>query len=281
MSKQPYISVIIPTYNRAAYLADAITSVAEQKKARWPYEIIVVDDGSTDNTPQVIQALKHKVRYIRLPHNSGLPAVARNRGAAVAKGTLLAFQDSDDRWSPDKLASQVPAFDDPKVVLAYANAQICDADGAPVGTTVITADQAHSGKVFEALLQNNFVSTLTVMVRKKAFDKAGGFNENKRLRGIEDYHLWLRLATLGSFVYINKSLAFYRRHPDNISPKQLADSLKLLRAAYSLLARDLPHHKPLIHKRLYALTQDLVRISKHPKRILYMLQSVAHRKSMS
>src|SRR5687768_17471 len=104
-----YLSVVIPTYNRADFIVDAINSVLAQDFGGYSPEVIVVDDGSTDNTEEIIKKFKDKIRYIKIPH-SGLPAVARNVGLKKASGEIIAFQDSDDLWDKDKLVNQLKVF---------------------------------------------------------------------------------------------------------------------------------------------------------------------------
>lgn len=213
------ISVVIPAHNREHFIGSAITSVLNQKLPKeYAMEIIVIDDGSTDNTKRIVNQFNDKVIYKRIMA-SGRPAIPRNIGIKMAKGDLIAFQDSDDLWVKDKLIKQLPAFDDPKIVLSYGNAEFMDEDGRRAGRTIITSEQAVSGEVFMQLLDNNFISTLTVMVRRKNLVEAGLFDETWGLRGIEDYELWLRMARLGRFQFVNETLAYYRTHDGNISSK--------------------------------------------------------------
>lgn len=215
----PSVSVIIPTYNRAEYLEEAIKSVLGQKIEKGQtIEVIVVDDGSNDNTDQIIKRFGDRVAYYKLPH-SGLPAVARNFGIKKARAELIAFQDSDDLWVPGKLKLQLPAFDDPEVILCYGNAQTMDATGKLTAQTVVPGSHLRDGYIFKELVKENVIPTLTVVARKSALLKIGGFRESMRLRGLEDYELWLRLTglRLGKVKSINKVLAYYRRHEKNVS----------------------------------------------------------------
>jgi glycosyltransferase involved in cell wall biosynthesis len=241
--EKPYISVIIPTYNRADYIVDAIDSVINQKDSIWSYEIIVVDDGSTDNTKQLLNRYGEKISYHRIKR-SGLPARARNFGIAKAAGELIAFQDSDDLWIPDKFSLQVPAFDDKQTILSYGNAKIMSSLGKLSDKTIIPPGSGKTGRVFEDLLDVNFISTLTVMVRKDELTKSGGFNESPSLRAVEDYELWLRLATKGRFVYIDESLAIHRRHDKNISHSiEYEGNQHILSVYRSLLKQHLTKHE--------------------------------------
>jgi len=225
MNTKPYISVVIPTYNRAGFLAAAIDSVLSQK-GKWDLEVIVIDDGSTDDTERIVKAYTSKVRYFKIPH-SGLPAVARNFGITKAKGELIAFQDSDDQWPLDKLSIEVPLFDGPNTVMAYGQAKIMGSDGKVSSKNVVALNKIRDGESFSSLIKENVVSTLTVMVRKEALEAVGGFNESQALKAIEDYELWLRLAAKfpRGLKSLNRTLAFYRVHEGNISS---ADSLQAI-----------------------------------------------------
>ena len=271
-AREHLISIIIPTYNRSRFIAEAIGSVFKQTDKSSDLEVIVVDDGSTDNTEQVVKSLNYPVHYIKISH-SGLPSVVRNVGLASAKGSLIAFQDSDDFWAEDKLTSQLKAFDDPKVVLSYGNAEIVDENAKKTGKLVISPEQAHSGAVFDWLVKENFVSTLTVIARKDAIMKVGGFNESSKLRAVEDYHLWLKLAETGQFLYINRPLALYRRHEDNISSNNQIGSLKLLVTLFKMLRVDIPTKRPVIDKQLAKLFQDLSQLSSWPASTIYKVKA--------
>ncbi|MFI5240697.1 MAG: glycosyltransferase [Candidatus Saccharimonadia bacterium] len=246
------VSVIIPTYNRATYLADSLNSVINQTEPNCTYEIIVVDDGSTDDTKRVLEDFKDHIRYIKIK-NSGLPAIPRNVGLHLAQGELIAFQDSDDLWVANKLHDQVPIMDDPEIILSSGNAEIMDAHGAPTGKVVNPEGFGKSGRVFNDLVENNFIATLTVIVRKSALLAVGGFNESPLLK-MEDYELWLRLASLGKFDYTAKTLAHYRSHDENISHSIKAEgNLQLLHVYRSVLKQSISlRQRALLHKRIAA-----------------------------
>jgi glycosyltransferase involved in cell wall biosynthesis len=229
----PYISVVIPTYNRAEFIDAALDSVYAQEDAPWPIEIVVVDDGSDDDTRDVLQRHLHRIRYHRIDH-SGLPAVARNVGVAAARGELVAFLDSDDLWMPDKLAVQVPAFDDPRVVLSHGAARTISAPDLSPGEFVVDPAKLHRARDFLSLLEANVISTLTAVARRSALLDVGGFNEAPGLMGVEDYELWLRLASTfpHGITAIPRSIGLYRVHDSGLGTADSAGALARLLEVY-------------------------------------------------
>ncbi len=194
----PRIAVIIPTYNRAHLLKRAMDSVLAQ--AYSDFELIVVDDGSEDDTAQVVQGYRN-CRYIKITH-SGLPAAARNAGIRASEAEFVAFLDSDDQWLPAKLDRQVSLLErDRGTGLICSNAIRGDSN-----EPYLRADQGRSGRVFTALLDDNFVITSTVLMRRELLDRLGFFSESVAL---EDYELWLRVAAAAEIRYLSEPLAVY------------------------------------------------------------------------
>jgi glycosyltransferase involved in cell wall biosynthesis len=246
------VSVIIPTYNRAKYIAEAVQSVLDQKEPGCEIEVIVVDDGSTDNTQEVLAEFGDRIIYERTT-NSGRPAVPRNIGIGLAKGELIAFQDSDDRWAPDKLKRQLPVFDDPEVLLSYGNAATMSADGKVDQQTVVAPESIKSGRVFNDLLNDNFISTLTVMVRRSAFADGARFDEGFAVRGVEDYQLWLTLSTRSIFQAVPTVLAYYRQHDQNISRVSARKAYQRQIATYLSLSGLTSDQRRRVHDRVAGL----------------------------
>lgn len=182
----PRVSVIIPTFNRAWILAEAVESVLAQ--IYRDQELIVVDDGSTDGTEALLDPYADHLRVIRQP-NRGVSA-ARNAGIAAAAGDLIAFLDSDDIWLPEKLERQVAFFD------AHPDALICQTEEIWVrrGRRVNPAARHRkpSGMIFDKSLELCLVSPSAVMVRRGLLDRVGVFDPS--LPACEDYDLWLRVA---------------------------------------------------------------------------------------
>jgi glycosyltransferase involved in cell wall biosynthesis len=209
------VSVIIPTYNRADLIGQAIDSVLAQ--AHQQVEVIVADDGSTDDTAAVVGAYGDRVRYLPLPHR-GLPAATRNAGIRAATGDLLAFLDSDDLFLPNKLAVQAAALvQNLAAGVAYANGvYFRTTPDAPVGR-VQDGLPTPSGWVFGDLLAGNFLAPPVVLVRRTVLDEVGLFDESPDFFAVEDFDLWLRLAAHTPFVYTPGDVAAIRRHAGGIS----------------------------------------------------------------
>lgn len=218
------VSVIIPTYNRAHYVRLAIESVLAQTYRDC--EIIVVDDGSTDDTEARLAGLPDNVTYHRQPH-SGRPAVGRNTGLRLATGEFIAFLDSDDLFVPDRLERHVARLQsEPQLAWVYSDTEYFTDNGAANGGAIMAGeDKADSwsgnqpiqGRVFAALLITNFIPLSSVTVRRSCLDAVGAFDESPRLTGVEDYDLWLRIAAQYDIGYVTGRLSRMRVHGQNIS----------------------------------------------------------------
>ena len=208
--KNPGVSVIIPAYNRGWALRAAIDSV--QAQTYRDYELIVVDDGSTDDTPEILDAYGPDVTVIRQA-NAGVSA-ARNAGIREAKGALIAFLDSDDRWLPEKLSVQVDFFDARPDALICQTEEIWIRNGKRVNPKKV--HKKPSGRIFRASLALCLVSPSAVMLRRSLFDEIGGFDES--LPACEDYDLWLRISARHPVYLIATPLIIKTGgHPDQLS----------------------------------------------------------------
>jgi glycosyltransferase involved in cell wall biosynthesis len=226
------VSVVIPAYNAAAFLSETLDSVLAQTYTNL--EIIVVDDGSTDATPQLLEKYSDRIRVLRQV-NAG-QAAARNHGAREARGELLAFLDCDDLWDPDKIARQAALLSRfPSALAVYCDHRTIDAQGQPMASSAALGYPRPSGNILRALLLGPCIVTPgLVLLRHQAFDEAGGFDESPLMRGHEDYALWLRLAALGSAVYSPDTLVSYRRHNQQAS-KQKHYEMHMARAKMNAL----------------------------------------------
>lgn len=206
----PTVSVIIPTYNRADMVSDAIESVIAQSCADW--ELIVVDDGSTDNTPQVVGAFNDtRIKYLYQP-NKGLPG-ARNTGIRASSGACVAFLDSDDLFLPGKLQQQAAFLAaHPDVGLVAGGHIEVDRTLRPLRKVEPWHGQPELG-VEQWLLGCPFI-TCSVLVRRSWLDMVGLFDED--MRYVEDWDLWLRLAAAGCpMAWLREPVCLYRFHGSN------------------------------------------------------------------
>lgn len=208
--KKRRVSVIIPTFNRGWAIREAIESVLLQD---YPHiEIIVVDDGSTDDTPDILHAYGDRIQTLRQP-NRGVSA-ARNSGIRHASGAFIAFLDSDDTWLKQKLSAQVLFFDKNPDALICQTEEIWIRNEKRVNPKNI--HKKPSGSIFEPSLHLCLVSPSAVMMRQAFFDQAGVFDET--LPACEDYDLWLR-ASISLPIYLIDTPLIVKRggHPDQLS----------------------------------------------------------------
>jgi glycosyltransferase involved in cell wall biosynthesis len=220
MSNRHLVSVIIPAYNYARYIPGAVNSVLAQ--TYQDYEIVVVDDGSTDDTRQALGDSLHKITYV-YQQNRGVSA-ARNVGLERSHGELIAFLDADDSWVPDKLDRQVRFLRDHTTIgLVCSGAEhINDGEGDASPTSPQPLDCSiwlNNGVIvkdaFSVLLETNFIITSTVVIRRECIRKVGTFDES--LRSVEDRDLWLRTARHFPIAYMPGAVVQKRSHPNNLS----------------------------------------------------------------
>jgi glycosyltransferase involved in cell wall biosynthesis len=204
------VSTIIPVFNGAATIADAIESVLLQD-FDGERELIVVNDGSTDSTPAIIASFNDRIRVVN-QSNRGL-AAARNAGAKAASGEFLAFLDADDTWTPDKLARTVGRLEtNPSAVLAYSDI-FAIRDNGHSDASPITPALAHAPSISELLERWWPILPSTVVMRHEAFMRTGGFCEQFR-RAYEDVDMWLQARELGEFEFVPSPLVRYRTTPE-------------------------------------------------------------------
>lgn len=228
--KHPLISVIIPCYNSAKFVVHTVKSVLSQTFA--DFELLIIDDGSTDETGQVISTFLSDARVRTIFHekNKGLPA-ARNTGIRNAKGSLIAFLDSDDTWLPQKLETQVEAFDDPQVGVCCVEAYIEHRD-----STIIFEQTAFPSEddLYSALLFRNVIpgSASSVVVRKQCFEEVGVFDES--LIASEDRDMWIRLSARYKFAFIDSPLVTINRSQEH----HMSDNFERMARGYEGFIRN-------------------------------------------
>jgi len=208
----PRVSVVIPAYNAAAFVQRAVDSVLEQ--SFHDFELLVVDDGSTDTTRQVLAGYGNRLRL--LAKENGGPAAARNHGLQHAHGEYVAFLDADDYWKPEKLQRQVDLLDSrPEIGFCSTATDVVDNKGHPAGKWPCIQN---AGPLPDILFMQGTVisgSTSGVLARRHLISEIGGFDST--LRGFEDPDLWIRLAARTGYQCISETLTMVVRTPHSVS----------------------------------------------------------------
>lgn len=246
MNQNVTIDVIIPVYNGASYIQEAIRSVAGQTYP--PHTIIVVNDGSTDGTAEMVDAFALScaipLRHIS-KENGGLSS-ARNAGIKASTSEFVAFLDADDVWESNKLAQQVALFastSESDLGVVYGRYSLIDDQGVEIIEPYYNPETCLRGRIFSDLLGANKIcgSGSAVLVRRACFDRVGYFDET--LRAAEDWDMWLRLAEQYSFDYVNESIVRIRRHHASMQKNQKSFFLNQL-AFYRKWVFRLGEHDP-------------------------------------
>lgn len=213
------VSAIVLTYNRAHFVTEAIGSILDQTFK--DFELIVVDNCSSDNTESVVKSSSDKrIRYFK-NQNNGFMGVNRNYGIEKSSGEYIAFLDDDDLWLPEKLEKQIELLDSNKGLgLVYSDSYIMDSNGKLEENTYFYGRRPVRGNTFDKLLENNLIPMLTVMIRKEVLNRVGVFNPRYKIA--LDYDLWLRIAAHYPIDFIEQPLAKYRVYTESGSQKNVA-----------------------------------------------------------
>ena len=210
--RTPRVSVIIPVYNGAATISHVLQSIFDQTFT--DYEVVVVDDGSTDETASILEQFGSRIVVIRQP-NQGFCA-ARNAGIAKSSAEYLALLDADDFWLPTKLEKSIAILDkSPQVALVYTDVSNCDTAGRDLGTSPVDAHTAHPPTLDEMLSRLWPIMPSTVVMRRAAYEKCGRFAEGFS----EDLDFWIRIREQGEFSYLPEKLTRFTMGP--LYPKVL------------------------------------------------------------
>ncbi len=241
----PRVSIVVPTYNRAATLRRAVDSVLKQ--TYQDFEVVVVDDGSTDETARVLGSVDD-ARVVRLRHaqNRG-PGAARNTGIKSSRGEFIAFQDSDDEWLPQKLARQMSAIDRAPADIGAVYSRFWRQDGQSRIVMPRDFEAPLDGDIRRTLLRRNVVGTPVLMMRARCFSQAGLFDES--LAMYEDWDLCLRVSRFYRFHFLEEPLAVAHRTPGSVNERP-----KLLRVAAT---------KSIIQKHLDSFRSDPSALAEH------------------
>jgi glycosyltransferase involved in cell wall biosynthesis len=222
----PTFSIITPTYNHEKYIGDCLESVLRQTVDDW--EMIIVDDGSTDRTPEIIG--RHpdaRLRYIRKEHK-GIFALAEryNEALALSRGEFIVVLEGDDFIPPNRLEIQKPSLSDPEVVLSHGKYAYVEGDGrrlpsVPFDQKLLRNDP--KGSILKIFFEGfNPIGSQSVMIRRSALNEIGGFVQPADLP-LVDYPTWMNLALKGRFAYIPVVLGFWRRHSDSVTMSRNKD----------------------------------------------------------
>jgi glycosyltransferase involved in cell wall biosynthesis len=228
------VSVIIPTYNRAALVSEAVASVLAQTCR--DFELLVVDDGGTDGTAQALAAFGGQLKVLRHERRRGVSA-ARNTGIAAARGEWLALLDSDDLWLPEKLARQLD------YLTAHPELELCQTEEIWVRRGVrVNQPQSHrkvGGRIFRPSLTRCMISPSAVLLSRRLLERHGGFDED--LPAAEDYDLWLRLSWRYPVGLLPEPLIIKRGgHADQLSRQWGLDRWRIRALAKLLKEPELP-----------------------------------------
>ena len=246
-ASSPLVSIITPTYNHEKFIRSCIESVLGQTYQNW--EQIIIDDGSTDNTAQIVREYRDcRIRYY-YQENIGIEALAHtyNRALSLARGGLVAILEGDDFWPKHKLSCMVPAFEDTSVALAYGEMREADVDGEPAKRMSRTArirtrlpekilcnDPPPSAAAYMLTAEgHSLIPASTVIIRRSALEAIDGFQYVSGRRSV-DFPTFIELSTKGTFVYLPEILGYRRMHPHSTTALH---STELLGAAQKHLCQ--------------------------------------------
>lgn len=220
MDKKALISILSSVYNERAYIEEAIDSVLKQTYEHW--EWIIVDDGSTDGTGDILKGIRDKRVKRVFQGRTGSLAGNMNRALAISNGDIIAVLDGDDYWPENKIELQMESFDDRGVVLSYGECAVINAKGRSIGHVCLLEDSQVArnepkGSALRSLLVNVdcFICNATAMYRKSSLLDIGGFVEKDGLP--PDFSTWVKLSLTGKFSPIPSCLGYYRKHCKSMS----------------------------------------------------------------
>jgi len=256
----PKVSVIMPVYNAQDFIGGAIESVLNQTYSDW--ELICVDDGSTDGSKNVICSFNNnKIRCIFQEH-SGKPSCARNTGIKNSQGEYIAFLDSDDIYRSDSLSKRIEYFQThPNAVFVYSDCEVIDDKNRMISDSMISwsGKKAYEGHCFKELFVGIFIPTMGVMLKRSILDKVGLFNE--KLIGCEDYELWLRISYYFPLNYLSQTMAKCKIRNGSLTTNSLMMDesffnclkfiLNLFSDCYNFIGKE------IVKRRMYNLSIDV------------------------
>jgi teichuronic acid biosynthesis glycosyltransferase TuaG len=248
MKHNPLISIVIPAYNCEKYVEETFKSILNQTYENW--EIIFVNDGSTDNTLEILNKLSAKQSITIVEQDNGKQGKARNNGIRHANGDWIAFLDADDIWTPNKLEFQLEQTINSGADLSFTDGFICLRNDMKLREFKFgVEDMVYSGDDGIQLFHGqNRIPTSTVLVKKAVIESLGGFPEELDIQNCEDYYLWTNLLANGfTFLGINKPMLLYRVYPDSAT----GNEIKVLYPLLNCLIRLPGKHKKAIRLHLH------------------------------
>jgi glycosyltransferase involved in cell wall biosynthesis len=247
----PKVSIILPIYNSAQFIEEALESIRQQ--TFQDYEVLVVDDGSGDQTGEIVKRHKDRLRYIYQEH--GGPAKARNRGIRESTGKYVAFLDSDDLWLPTKLEKQVDMMDRNPELGMVITENLCFNERGVFMPSMGKRKRLMGGDVAKNIFVHSWVGTPTVMVKREVFDRVGLFEEQLQLA--EDDNMWVRIAVNFKVGLLDEVLVKVRDHPSRtiLDREKMFESVRanieLLSHKYAGIRERIQSAIPLKYSRLY------------------------------
>lgn len=242
------VSVILAVYNSEKFIKETLESLVLQSYKN--FEIIAVDDCSTDKTSEIINGFNDKrIRYFKTEKNSGLPAAPRNIGIENASGEIIAFCDQDDLWYSEKLSKQIEAYEKceikDEIGIIVTSVDIIDEKGKKIGKREIDFEGFLEAKEsFEKLLDNDFITNCSAVIPKKILNEIGLLDEN--LKGNDDYDLWLRITEKYGIYGIKDSLCAWRRH-EKAASREMSNIFKENKKIFDkLLIDEKENKKPIL-----------------------------------
>ena len=218
----PLVSIVIPTFNHARFLGRALQSVLDQTYINW--EVIIVDNYSQDNTDDVVRCFTDPRITLLKIHNNGIIAASRNMGIRAAKGEWIAFLDSDDWWTANKLEMCIGGINN-QVDLVYHALNIVRENASLFKRKRMKSKPLKKPVFVDLLINGNVIANSSVVVRKKLLDQIGCIDENPKMIGSEDYNTWLRISQkTDAIFYLPKYLGFYMVHDHGVSKKNMSFS---------------------------------------------------------
>ena len=269
----PLISVIIPTYNRSEYICDAVDSVLAQTYGN--IEIIIIDDGSTDNTEELLRRYGSKVKYIR-QDNAG-PSAARNNGIRNARGDLLAFLDSDDIWLSEKLERQIQLMEQSGGIgLVGCGSITIDSSGRAIARPVIRRNYTSKRRFVNELMVHNIVcgGVSGSLIRRECFDKLGLFCEDLWIG--EDRDMWIRIANHYHMRFVEQPLIKLRSHGANLN-KNIA---RMKMDGKKVVVRNIKRRNLILRRKAHSyrhldIAWEYLDAGNRKLALMYMLKSIA------